>query len=148
MHRLRTSSRRDSARHERFQIGERFLVNKLAYSFDSPSPGDLIVFETPAGVPVEHERLVKRIVAIEGQTVSAADGRLRIDGQAIDEDYLPAETVTGDFEAISVPQGEVFVLGDNRPNSVDSRAFGPIRVESIVGEAVVLVWPPNRIGTP
>ena len=95
--------------------------------------------------------LIKRVVAVEGDTLTLQNGKVLVNGEEIDEPYLPegAETVnicafTG---TVKVPEGHVFVMGDNRGNSKDSRCFGPIDEDLIVGRAFVRVWPPRAIGT-
>jgi signal peptidase I len=146
---------------------DRVVVSRTAYRLHDPRRGDIVVFPSPA-VPAEDEgvlegvlhdvleavalrdpgdrELIKRIVGLPGETVEARDGQVVIDGRRLVEPYLPPGVVTSDFGPIVVPDGRVFVMGDNRPNSHDSRFpdIGPIDVESIVGRAIVRVWPPGR----
>ncbi|MYC45398.1 MAG: signal peptidase I [Acidimicrobiia bacterium] len=127
--------------------GDRILVNKLA---DNPSRGDLVVFSRPDG------DLVKRVVALEGETLYFDDGLLKIGESWLVEPYLSAGTGTyvraaipncdptegfGGNEACTVPEGHVFVLGDNRSVSFDSRNFGPVPRESLIGNAALQFWP-------
>ena len=128
------------------EIGDRFLVNRLAFRFDAPQAGDVVVFDRPADAPVADDRLVKRIVATSGETVAIVDGRLIVDGDVVEETYLAAGTVTGDMAAVEIPADHVFVLGDNRPHSIDSRVFGPVPESLLVGRAVVRIWPLDRVG--
>lgn len=129
------------------QIGDRLLVSKLSYRIGDPSPGDVVVFKTPDEMrQPETAELVKRVVAVGGQTVAATDGRLVIDGTPLDEDYLPADAYTRDFGPVLVPDDYVFVMGDNRFASQDSRYFGPIHRDEIVGRAFARFWPPTRLG--
>lgn len=90
--------------------------------------------------------LIKRIVGLPGEVIEARDGHLLIDGRPLTEPYLPDGLRTDDFGPVTVPEGHVFVMGDNRPNSHDSRFedIGPIPIDSIVGRAIALVWPPSR----
>ena len=90
--------------------------------------------------------LIKRVVGLPGETIEGRDGVVRIDGAPLVEPYLPAGIVTSDFGPVLVPPDHVFVMGDNRGNSHDSRFpdIGPIPVETIVGRAIARVWPPNR----
>lgn len=129
------------------QEDDRVLVNKLSYRLHEVNRGDIVVFERPPGQgPSEIEDLIKRVIALEGETVSARDGRIVIDDQLLIESYLPEGTVIGDFGPITVPEDHVFVMGDNRGNSQDSRVFGPVPEDSIIGRAFVLFWPLDRLG--
>ncbi|MCY4103920.1 MAG: signal peptidase I [bacterium] len=127
--------------------GDRILVNKLA---SNPSRGDLVVFSRPDG------DLVKRVIALEGETLYFEDGLLKIDESWLVEPYLSAGTGTyvraaipncdptegfGRNEACTVPEDHVFVLGDNRSVSFDSRNFGPVPRENLVGNAALQFWP-------
>lgn len=129
------------------QIGDRLLVSKLSYRIGDPSPGDVVVFRTPDQLrDPETDELVKRVVAVGGQRVQAVDGRLVIDGTPVNEDYLPPDVYTRDFGPVHVPAGFVFVMGDNRFSSQDSRYFGPVHEGEILGRAFARFWPPNRLG--
>ncbi|WP_419945166.1 signal peptidase I [Candidatus Poriferisodalis sp.] len=129
------------------QIGDRLLVSKLSYRIGEPSPGDIVVFSTPDQLrDPQTAELVKRVVAIGGQTVGAVDGRLTIDGTSVNEEYLPSDVYTRDFGPVRVPADHIFVMGDNRFSSQDSRYFGPIHRNEIVGRAFARFWPPNRLG--
>lgn len=119
---------------------DRVLVNKFIYRFRPPTPGQIIVLHPPSDASRNY---IKRVVAVAGQTVRIRDGRVYINEQPLREPYLRA-TTNGDYGPQVVPPQEVFVLGDNRGNSEDSRAFGFVPVRSIVGEAVVIYWPPTR----
>ena len=129
------------------QIGDRLLVSKLSYRIGDPSPGDVVVFRTPDQMrDPQTAELVKRVVAVGGQSVGAVDGRLIIDGTPIHEDYLATDVYTSDFGPVPVPAGYVFVMGDNRFSSQDSRYFGPIPESEIIGRAFTRFWPPARLG--
>jgi signal peptidase I len=129
------------------QIGDRVLVNRFVYRFTQPSRGDIVVFEPwTAGQP----DLIKRIVAVGGDTIAmAGDGRFTVNGRRIDEPYLTESnrrTQPGRLLPYKVPRGTVFVMGDNRNNSGDSRFNGPVAVSAIVGKAFVTYWPLARMG--
>jgi signal peptidase I len=118
--------------------GDRILINRLTYHFRDPKAGDVIVFDSPIN---EDEDLVKRVVAVEGNTVAVHDGSLYVDGVAQDEPYLLEQDFRGEVPETTVPPGSVFVMGDNRNNSGDSRIFGPVAIGSIIGKAFVIYWP-------
>lgn len=125
---------------------DRVIVNKLGYQLHDVNRGDLIVFGRPPNEPVEDiEELIKRVVAVEGETVEARDGSVYINRQRLHEPYLTEGTFTAAFGPVEVPPGHVFVLGDNRGNSRDSRVFGPVDEDLIVGRAFVRVWPLGRL---
>lgn len=131
--------------------GDRVLVNKLADGVGDINRGDIIVFERPnadGDNGPEHgiKDLIKRVIGLPGEQLEARDGAVYVDGQRLDEPYLEAGTATNDLHAFSVPQGHVFVLGDNRSNSQDSRSFGPVPQEDIVGRAFFRVYPLSDIG--
>lgn len=132
--------------------GDRILVNKVSYDLHDVNRGDIVVFRAPPGSGIGDDDLIKRVIALPGERVTAEGGRLLIDGGLLIEPYLPYQEGTAGFGmvpwcadggdgACTVPDGHVFVMGDNRPNSRDSRYFGPVPIESIVGRAFVRVWP-------
>jgi signal peptidase I len=150
-------------------VGDRVVVSRLAYDLHAPRRGDIVVFDCPprAGcAPVEEhsmpvralqtlaealllrqpevEEFIKRVIALPGETVEAHDGAVYVNGRRLIEPYLPAGTSIGDFEPVKVPDGHLWVMGDNRTNSSDSRVFGPIDADTIVGRAILRVWPPQR----
>ncbi|MHA6484314.1 signal peptidase I [Paenibacillus sp. strain BS8-2] len=124
--------------------GERLIEDKWSYRISHPEQGDIVIIHGP-----EHElRLVKRIVALEGQTVDMKDGHVYVDGIKLEESYAKGNTEPGTLDVpIKVPAGHVFVLGDNREHSLDSRSFGPVALSSLEGKAVLRVWPFDKIGS-
>ncbi len=118
--------------------GDRILLNRVVYHFREPKSGDVVVFHSPVN---KDEDLVKRVVAVAGDEVAINDGSLYVNGVAQPEPYLLEQDFQGEYQPIVVPSGYVFVMGDNRNNSGDSRLFGPIEVDSIIGEAFVIYWP-------
>lgn len=135
------------------QKSDRVLVNKLSYQVggvDPESRGDVVVIHRTeaeiAAAPDEPKDIIKRIIAFPGETIEVKDNTVLIDGQELFEPYLDEGTVTKDFEPQVVPEGHVFIMGDNRDNSSDSRAIGPVEIDRVVGRAFVLFWPLNRIG--
>ncbi|MEY2397762.1 MAG: signal peptidase [Actinomycetota bacterium] len=127
-------------------VGDRVLVNKLNRKVHR---GDVIVFKRPPGEEAAAIKdLIKRVIALPGETVSAKDGKLYINDKELPEPYLAPGTQTLNLDhPVTIPAGYVWVMGDNRPNSHDSRFFGPIKQSSIIGHAFVRVWPPNRLGS-
>lgn len=131
--------------------GDRLFAEKVSYHFADVQPGDIVVFSDPQ---VSSRVLVKRVIATEGQTISISGGTLYIDGVAQSEPYVTGETYplsqTAGNVSISypyvVPEGEVWVMGDNRENSSDSRYFGSIDEDTIFGKAILTYWPLDRIG--
>jgi signal peptidase I len=119
-------------------LGDRVLVNRLVYHFREPERGDIIVFDPPVE---SDEPFIKRVVAIGGDTVSVQDGKLWVNGEAQTEPYLNEPEIFEDFAEVTVPEGSVWAMGDNRNNSGDSRRFGPVSVRSIIGEAFAIYWP-------
>jgi signal peptidase I len=127
--------------------GDRVLVNKLSYDLHDLHRGDIVVFERPPGEEDQQiHDLIKRVIGLPGDTIEARDdGRIYIDDKPLDEPYLKAGTVTDRLPRQTVPEGQVFVMGDNRGDSKDSRFFGAIDQSLIVGRAFIRVWPPSRI---
>lgn len=143
-------------------INDRVMVSKLSYAIGDTEPGDVVVFDDPRGADGPQESVVgallrnlaesiglrtpqsefiKRVIAVGGQTVLISENVVFVDGLPIDEPYLAPGGQMPDFDQIRVPEGHVFVMGDNRSNSTDSRSFGPIPEDDIVGRAFVIIWP-------
>lgn len=135
--------------------GDRVLVNKLADDVGDIHRGDVIVFKKPenggANREGQIEDLIKRVIGLPGDVVESRDGAVYVNDRRLDEPYLDpglrTEVNGQDMEPVTVPEGHIFVMGDNRVNSTDSRAFGPVDGEQIVGRAFVRVWPLDHIGT-
>jgi signal peptidase I len=120
---------------------DRVLVNKFLYRLGEPQRGDVIVLRNPRD---PGRNYIKRIVAVPNDRVEIHGGQLRVNGTPVEEIYVNG-TPTGDYGPEAVPEGSYFVLGDNRNNSEDSRAFGFVRRDLIVGRAIVIYWPPQRM---
>jgi signal peptidase I len=121
------------------EVGDRVFVNKFIYRFAEPERGDVVVFESVNG---GEEDLIKRIVAVAGDEIEVRNGTLLVNGEEQEEPYLTENPpFTGSYEPTEVPEEHVFVMGDNRGNSADSRVFGPLPVENIEGEAFMRFWP-------
>jgi len=127
--------------------GDRVLVNKLSYDLHHIHRGDIVVFKRPpaeAGNPAIKD-LIKRVIGLPGETIEQRGGRVYINGQPLNESYLPAGTSTTNLRRQVVPAGQYFVMGDNRSNSSDSRFIGPIPGSLIVGRAFIRVWPLSSV---
>lgn len=129
------------------EVGDRVFSEKVSYAFNDPQRGDIITFTDPS----DPDRvLIKRVVATEGQTVELINGLVYVDGEPLNEPYTqgkPSEDLnSGITYPYTVPEGYVWVMGDNRTNSADSRAFGAIPIDSITGRAIFTYWPFDRLG--
>jgi signal peptidase I len=126
--------------------GDKVYVNKLDYDFHGVHRGDIVVFKKPADFTDEPgiTDLIKRVIGLPGETISAHNGLVYIDGHQLIELWLPRGVTTGDFGPVKIPPDDYFVMGDNRSDSADSRVFGPIPGHLIVGRAFMIVWPPTR----
>lgn len=128
-------------------INDRVLVNKVSYRLHDINRGDIVVFARPDDQEGEIRDLIKRVIALPGETVEATDNSLYINGQRLIEPYLDEGIVTTDFGPTVIAEDQIFVMGDNRSESYDSRVFGTIAQDRVVGRAFVLFWPLNRIGS-
>ena len=121
---------------------QRLVVEKVSYRWHGPQRGDIVVLPDPSGGPIP---LIKRVVGLPCERVNIAAGRVYVDGAALDEPYL-AQITTGEGRSWQVPPMQVFVMGDNRGDSRDSRYFGPVSIETLVGHAVFRLWPLDKFG--
>jgi len=119
--------------------GEFVLVNKLAYRIGSPTRGDIIVFQS---ITVKDLDLIKRVIGLPGDHIVIGGGKVSVNGQMLTEPYIAAApNYSGDW---NVPNGYLFVLGDNRNDSSDSHAWGFLPIQNVVGKALLIYWPPNE----
>jgi signal peptidase I len=126
------------------QVDDRVLVNKLSYDLHGVHRGDIVVFRSPQEGP--EKDLIKRVIGLPGDTVESRDGHIFLNGQQLAETYLAEGVQTAPFLPILINPGHVFVMGDNRPNSSDSRVFGQIEESRIIGRAFIKVWPIGSFG--
>jgi signal peptidase I len=117
--------------------GELVLVNKLAYWLGQPKHGDIVVFRYPVN---PSEDLIKRVIGLPGDVVKIQDGKLYINGLAVSEPYIAAAPEY--YGEWVVPQGQLFVLGDNRNDSLDSHEWGVLPQTNVIGRAILIYWPP------
>ena len=141
-----------SSMEDTIQVGDRVFSEKISYYSRSPEAGEIITFDDPVKAD---QTLIKRVIATGGQTVDLVDGAVVVDGVKLDEPYTdgkeswPLEStapgVSVEFP-YTVPKGYLWVMGDNRTNSADSRYFGAIPVTSVSGHANIIYWPIDHIG--
>jgi signal peptidase I len=117
-------------------VGYRMMTEKVSYYFHEPQRGDIVIAKRPDGQP----SLVKRVIGLPGETIESRDGHTYINGKPLDEPWV---TYFGgrDYPRTLIPEGCVFIIGDNRPISHDSRAIGPVPIEAIQGRVVFVYWP-------
>lgn len=153
------------------QIGDRVMVDRLTYYFRKPRTGDIIVFRYPPTSPqatnttnlfywpieqigetlhITHRTgsspFVKRVIASEGQTLEIRKGQVYVNGKELKEEYKVPDSY--DMPPTKIPAGQLFVMGDNRPNSRDSRYWGYVPIRSVIGKVFLIWWPPSHFGTP
>lgn len=151
------------------RIDDRVVVSKLAYRLHPPRRGDIVVFDAPPadqasasgggnrlvgaarslgealGIVQARTELIKRVIAVPGDVVSARGGRVYVDGAYLYEPYLPVGVETSSFGPVTVGAGQLWVMGDNRGDSNDSRVFGAVPISNVVGRAIWRVWPPDHL---
>ena len=156
-----------SSMEDTLQINDRVLVSKISYNIGDIEHGDVVVFDDPRGgfeqpeegaldsvmrnllesigLAAPQSEFIKRVIGMPGDTVEAKDGSVVVNGVALFEPYRKQpDRPIPDFGPILVPQGELFVMGDNRFASQDSRFFGTIPIDTVVGHAFVIIWPPSN----
>lgn len=148
-------------------VNDRVMVNKLAFRLGEPQRGDIVVFRDPAEPEIEEsvpeavirsvleaigirtrgrDDLIKRVIGLPGDTITISDNQVNIDGVPLAEPYLDGDVLMPDAGPFIVDEEEVFVMGDNREFSFDSRRFGNIEYETLVGRAFVTIWPISNFG--
>ena len=148
-------------------VNDRVMVNKLAFQLGEPERSDVVVFRDPAEPEIDEsipeavvrsvleavgirtrgrDDLIKRVIGLPGETITITDNRVHVDGVAISEPYLDEDVVMPDAGPFEVGADEVFVMGDNREFSFDSRRFGNIEFDALVGRAFVIIWPVSNFG--
>jgi signal peptidase I len=137
-------------------IGDRLIVEKVTPWLSTPGRGDIVVFRPiwfhtePTWLQrlgmADDGALIKRVVALPGERVAIVDGRVVVNGRPLAEPY--ASVADADVPELTVPAGHLYVMGDNRNHSADSRAFGPVPMDHLIGRAVWRFWPVDRLGTP
>lgn len=119
--------------------GEKVLVGKVEYYFAKPKRGDIVIVKFQDRT----EDIIKRVIATEGERISVSGGKVFINGKELNEPYI-LEPINQDFSETVVPAGTIFVMGDNRNNSHDSRDVGPIKLSDVIGRAYSIIWPTDK----
>lgn len=118
--------------------GQFVMVNRMVYKYSDPDHGDVVVFHYPRDPDQEY---IKRIIGLPGDTITISNGNVFLNGEQLEEPYIAASTrANGEWQ---VPGGHLFVLGDNRNNSQDSRNFGFVSMDNMIGKAIFIYWPPS-----
>lgn len=138
-----------SSMYPNFHNGEYILTDKISYKLGNPQKGDVIIFKAPKNEEYDY---IKRIIGLPGDTIEVLNSKIYLNQQLLDEPFLPSDYITsgGTFLrpglTVTVPPDEFFVMGDNRSHSSDSREWGFVPKENIVGKAWIRYWPPARMG--
>jgi signal peptidase I len=128
------------------EVGDRVLANKFVYRFTEPERRDIVVFDSID--EDDDQTLIKRVVGVAGDEIQLQSGVLYVNGEEQEEPYLnDADQSQGFYGPTVVPEDHIFVMGDNRGNSADSRVFGPLPLENLKGEAFMRFWPVSKIST-
>ena len=137
-----------------YEHGEYLLTDKISYKLGVPERGDVVVFHAPEASQCPEGTgcdFIKRVIGVPGDTVLVADDHIYVNGTLLEESYIAPEvpTMAGAYTRngpVTIPSGEYFVAGDNRPHSSDSRVWGPVPLDKIVGKVFFRYWPPQRMG--
>lgn len=144
-----------SSMYPNFEDGEYLLTDKISYRLGEPQRGDVVVFHAPEASRCPEGTgcdFIKRVIAIPGDTIDIQNNRIFVNGMPVSEPYLSDNIVTqeGAFSnqgSYQLPPGNYYVMGDNRNQSSDSRAWGPVPIQNIVGKVFFRYWPPQKLGT-
>jgi signal peptidase I len=122
---------------------QRLVVEKVSYRFHGPQRFDIVVLKLPSQ---GEELLIKRVIGLPGETVEIKNGHVYVNDEQLEEPFCDEQTQPGRQGKVTVPPLHVYVLGDNRDRSNDSRSFGPVPITNIVGRAWLSYWPPQKVG--
>jgi signal peptidase I len=131
-----------------FEDGQRILISRVGYMFGDPDRSDIIIFNSPSPLESNEPPLIKRVIGIPGDTVEIINTQVYVNGELLNEPYVnePCRPSRCNDAIWELGPNGYFVMGDNRNNSRDSRVFGPIQRDHIIGEALFRFWPPENIG--
>jgi signal peptidase I len=138
-----------SSMYPNFKDGDYIITDKVTYRVSHPKRGDVVVFKNPKD---ESQDFIKRIMGVPGDTVSVKNGHVYLNGTLLSEPFLKPEVITNpgfflqEGESVTVPEGRLLVMGDNRSNSSDSREWGYITKQEIIGRVIVRYWPADTVG--
>lgn len=122
---------------------QRLVVEKLSYHFHGPQRFDIVVIKLPSH---GEELLIKRVIGLPGETVEIRDGMVYVNGNLLEEPFTDDSTYPGRDSKVIVPPLHIYVMGDNRDRSNDSRSFGPVPIDHVIGRAWLSYWPPEQLG--
>jgi len=126
--------------HPSLSSNNRIIVNLFVYRYNNPGRGDIVIFKCPRKLKKDY---IKRIVGLPGEEVEIKKGYVYINGRKLDEPYVEHPVPEDNMEKVRISQDEIFVMGDNRGNSEDSRSWGPLKKHFIRGKAIMIFWPPE-----
>jgi signal peptidase I len=133
-----------------YENGDQVLVSRLAFAGKKgPQQGDVILMKNKIyAVSGENTVMLKRVIGVEGDRILITEGQVYVNNQKLDEEYVFTQGISGDMEEIQIPAGKIFVMGDNRNNSSDSRdpSVGNIHRKDIIGRAFIRIWPSSKFG--
>lgn len=133
-----------------FQSGDYILTSRVTYKMRAPERGDVVVFKSPKNPDIEY---IKRIIGLPGDKLLFENGNILINGKLLQENYIAAQTnlweggYVKEGAELTIPDGDIFVMGDNRPRSSDSREFGPVAEETIIGQVFFRYFPSDKVGS-
>jgi len=122
--------------------GDRIIVSKIHYRLGNPKRGEIIVFKYPVDPKKD---FIKRVIGLPGETLEIRDSKLYINGEFVEQPFLPPGLSYGSYGPVTIPEGQYFMMGDNRNNSEDSRFWGMLPQENIIGKTLLIYWPVNRV---
>ncbi len=132
------------------QDGNRLLIEKLSPRFHKLQRGDIVTVNVPEFLEAGKETIIKRIIGLENDTVEIKEGKVFVNGSPLEESYIngdPTNAFEPQYSKLTVPKGSIYVLGDNRGNSKDSRIIGPVDLGKVGGKVLVRIFPFNEVGS-